>query len=83
MARLIDAEALKEKKVYSYERHEKIVPVAEIDWMPTIDAIPVEWLGSKMLDLQNKDKALSRAAWLVLYEWQKEAQKLGIQPKEG
>ena len=39
--RLIDADALKEKKVYSLERHEKIVPVAEIDWMPTIDAVPV------------------------------------------
>lgn len=42
--RLIDADALKEKKVYSHERHEKIVPVAEIDWLPTVDAIPVEWL---------------------------------------
>lgn len=41
MSRLIDADALKEKKVYSHERHEKIVPVAEIDWMPTIDAVPV------------------------------------------
>ena len=39
--RLIDADALKEKKVYSLERHEKIVPVAEIDWMPTIDAVSV------------------------------------------
>ena len=42
--RLIDADALKEKKVYSHERHERIVSVAEIDWMPTIAAIPVEWL---------------------------------------
>ena len=42
------------------------------DIAPTVDAIPVEWLRDKMLDLQNKDKALSRAAWLVLYEWQKE-----------
>lgn len=38
--RLINADALKEKKVYSQERHEKVVPVAEIDWMPTIDAAP-------------------------------------------
>lgn len=44
----------------------------EIDAAPTVDAIPVEWLNNKMLDLQNKDKALSKAAWLVLYEWQKE-----------
>jgi hypothetical protein len=39
---------------------------------PTIDAIPVEWLDDKFMDLQNKDKALSRAAWLVLHAWQKE-----------
>ena len=39
--RLIDADALKEHKVYSAERHEKVVPVANIDWMPTVDASPV------------------------------------------
>ena len=39
--RLIDADALKTKKVYSEERHEKVVPVAEIDSMPTVDAVPV------------------------------------------
>lgn len=39
--RLIDANALKAKKTYSHERHEYIVPVAEIDWMPTVDAVPV------------------------------------------
>lgn len=33
--RLIDADALKLKKVYCQERHELVVPVAEIDWMPT------------------------------------------------
>jgi len=40
--RLIDADALKEHKVYSAERHEKVVPVANIDWMPTVDAAPVK-----------------------------------------
>lgn len=35
--RLIDADALKTKKVRSKERHEWVVPVAEIDWMPTIE----------------------------------------------
>lgn len=39
---------------------------------PTIDAIPVEWMNEKFMDLQNKDMALSRAAWLVLHAWQKE-----------
>ena len=35
--RLIDADVLKTKKVRSKERHEWVVPVAEIDWMPTIE----------------------------------------------
>lgn len=35
--RLIDADVLKEKKVRCNERAEWVVPVAEIDWMPTID----------------------------------------------
>ena len=51
--RLIDADALKEKKVYSHERHEKIVPVADIDWSPTIAAIPVEWLRSQLKNNPN------------------------------
>lgn len=29
---LVDRDALKEKKVYSHERHEYVVPVAFIDW---------------------------------------------------
>ena len=39
--RYIDADALKEKKVYSVERHECVVPVAEIDWQPTADVVEV------------------------------------------
>lgn len=35
--RLIDADKLKEKKVRCNERAEWVVPVAEIDWMPTIE----------------------------------------------
>lgn len=41
MSRLVDADALKTKKRYSAEFHENVVAVAEIDWMPTIDAVPV------------------------------------------
>ena len=68
MARLIDADALKEKKVYSYERHEKIVPVAEIDWSPTIDAIPVEWLR-----IQGQHGSIIQVSATILIEkWQKE-----------
>lgn len=34
--RLIDADALKQKKKHSNEFAENVVSVAEIDWMPTI-----------------------------------------------
>ena len=37
MSRLIDADELKTKKVRCEERAEWVVPVAEIDWMPTIE----------------------------------------------
>lgn len=38
---LIEQEAAKAKKVYCEERHEYVVPVAELDRLPTIDAAPV------------------------------------------
>lgn len=34
---LIDREKLKEKKVFLAERNEYVVPVAEIDWQPTVN----------------------------------------------
>ena len=43
----IEREALKQKKIYSVERHEYVVPVAKIDWMPTADVAEVvhgEWI---------------------------------------
>lgn len=33
---LIDRDELKEKKVYSHERHEYVVPVAYIDWQDAV-----------------------------------------------
>lgn len=39
--RYIDADTLKQKKVYSHERHEYVVPVAEIDWASTADVVEV------------------------------------------
>lgn len=45
--RLVDADTLKQKKVYSHERHEYVVPVAEIDWASTADVVEVkhsEWI---------------------------------------
>jgi hypothetical protein len=44
----IERGALKQKKVYSLERHEYVVPVAEIDWMPAADVVDVrhgEWIA--------------------------------------
>lgn len=38
---LIEREAAKARKVYCEERHEYVVPVAELDWLLTIDAAPV------------------------------------------
>lgn len=77
MARLIDADALKEKKVYSHERHEKVVPVAEIDWMPTIVAIPVEWLEAQIIPYGDKLKDEVKGVFNatireLIYRWQKE-----------
>lgn len=37
--RLIDADEIKKKKVYVIERHEKVVPVSEIDWADSIDIV--------------------------------------------
>ena len=37
MSSYIDADKAKEKKVYSKDRHEYVVPVAELDWLPTAD----------------------------------------------
>lgn len=50
---LIEREAAKAKKVYCEERHEYVVPVAELDWLPTIDAAPVvhgRWEQGDMYD---------------------------------
>ena len=35
MSDLISRQAAKNKKVYSEERHEYVVPVAELDWLPS------------------------------------------------
>lgn len=69
--RIIDADALKEKKVYSHERHERIVPVAEIDWMPTIPAIPVKWLVDRAND-PERAPLYRRYAHMLYEEWQRE-----------
>ena len=39
MAEYIEREALKVKKIYCKERHEFVVPVAEIDGIPALDLV--------------------------------------------
>lgn len=36
MSDLISRQAAKNKKVYSKERHEYVIPVADIDWLPSV-----------------------------------------------
>ena len=40
------------------------------DFEPAVvDAIPMGWITEKYLDILNKDKELSKAAWLVRKAW--------------
>lgn len=48
--------------------HRKYV-FADITDAPIIPAIPMEWITEKFLDTLNKDKELSKAAWLVCKAW--------------
>lgn len=41
MLEYIEREAIRKKNIYSYERHERVVPLAEIDWEPAADVVPV------------------------------------------
>ena len=73
--RLIDADELKKKKKHSTEFAENVVSVAEIDWQPTVDAIPVQWL----YDLADKkesetDIKLSLMIKGVVALWHREKQ---------
>lgn len=50
MSKYVECEALKAKKVYCVERHELVVPVAEIDWMLAADVEIVRhgrWIWDK------------------------------------
>ena len=42
MAKYIDIDKAKETKVYSAERHEYIIPVANLDWLPPADVQEVK-----------------------------------------
>ena len=55
----VSRKAIKEKKVYSKERHEYIVPVAEIDWLPSVTPKFTDAEIQKMQELEQAqlDKA--------------------------
>lgn len=57
MAKYIDAEAVKAKKVYCEERHEYVIPVSEIDWMPAADVEPVR--HGKWIYIQDEKSKFS------------------------
>lgn len=74
--RLIDADELKRKyagwyNVYGKNKSIRCVEVKEIDWMPTIDVVPLDilcaWLESNCLYNPNPDKlphtVLSAETW--------------------
>lgn len=58
MSDLISRQAAKNKKVYSEERHEYVIPVAEIDWLPSAQPYTEEEIQA-MQDLEQAqfDKA--------------------------
>jgi len=71
--KLIDADELKKKKKHSKEFAENIVSVAEIDWQPTVDAIPVEWLYALAEKKESeKDIKLSLMIKGVVALWHRE-----------
>ena len=63
MSDLISRQAAKNKKVYSEERHEYVVPVAELDWLPPAQPEPLS-------------DAYTKAVWTWLLEYQIKAAEL-------
>jgi len=74
MARLIDADALKEKTLAHGKKIAYVVSFLwDIEDSPTIDAIPVEWMREKMRGYASSLKSTETAALvMVMQMWQKE-----------
>lgn len=70
--KLIDADELKKKKKHSTEFAENIVSVSEIDWQPTVDAIPVEWINHYMDTNLTKVSLFYSCMSEFVRDWQKE-----------
>ena len=64
MSDLISRQDAKSKKVYSRERHEYVVPVAELDWLPSAqpDGIPLEWIDKHLEWFDNCDNDFAQLA---------------------
>ena len=60
MSDLISRQAAKNKKVYSEERHEYVVPVAEIDWLPS--AQPERMTNRQWIDFLSAQFDISRTS---------------------
>ena len=66
MSRYIDADKAKEKKVYSEDRHEYVVPVAELDWLPTADVQEVmhgHWIEKALDNFRKVECSCSICGW--------------------
>ena len=71
MGKLIDSDVVKEYlKRAIWGADPKID--GWVDAMPAADAVPMEWLRDRMLDMPSTDEALSKAAWRVMRAWEKE-----------
>lgn len=75
MGRMIDADELKKKKKHSKEFAENIVSVAEIDWQPTVEAIPIEWINHYMDTRLTKGTLFYSCMSEFMRDWQKEQEK--------
>lgn len=67
---LIEREAAKAKKVYCEDRHEYVVPVAELDWLPTID--PVHAAGGCYCRECKQSRAEHGYLWCLWHSVQKQ-----------
>ena len=68
----VSREALKEKKVYSEERHEYVIPVAEIDWLPSVKPQTVTDFADKCKECGKILNETYQQRWIPVSEEPKE-----------
>ena len=65
----ISRQAAKNKKVYSEERHEYVVPVAELDWLPSAQSEQrwIPWSSGKLpADREKRGEEMRKVARTVI-----------------